>query len=179
VIDALILDFQALVRKNGVANEFIVRELAIEDLEHDRRESWVFQLPPGYVENSENTWVTEHHHGIPRDVGETPYDDLHNILKEKTWAYKYLFVKGFEKCKFLSEALDRDVFEVEKLFNAPSLKFLKPLGGKCSLACHQTDKYACAVKNCSRLKRWICCNISKSRIFLKLKAEEKENVCLF
>jgi hypothetical protein len=124
VIDALILDFQALVCRNGVANEFIVRELAIEYLEHARRESWVFQLPPGYVENSENTWVMEHHHGIPPDVGETPYDDLHRILREKTWAYKYIFVKGAEKCKFLSNALNRNVFEVGNLFNAPSLKYL-------------------------------------------------------
>jgi hypothetical protein len=176
VINALILDFQALVRKNGAANEFIVRELAIEDLEHDRRESWVFQLPPGFVENYENKWVMEHHHGIPPDAGETPYDELNKILKEKTWASKYLFAKGIEKCKFLSKALGRDVLEVESLFNVPALKYLKPLGGWCSLACHQTDKYTCAVKNCSRLKRWICSNISKSRIFLKLMAEEKENV---
>lgn len=163
-IKAAVLDFQALVDGE---NNFIVRELAIEDLDYNRRKSWVFQIPPDKHVNDNNTsnkWLVNSYHGIPIDAGTVSYGEFPKILKDEIWSYDFLFAKGVEKCQFLSYACDRTVFELEKYFNVPSLKKLESSGVDCSLVAHRRDDFTCAVKNCSKLKKWLLANVSKSKI---------------
>lgn len=161
----VIVDFQA-----GVDGKvFVIRELAMEDLENEWRRSWLFQIPPEHISSKTNQWLSKHFHGLDFVSGYEPYENLHRILKDETEPFQYVFAKGLEKCKLLSDIIERPVIELAKYFDVPKLDSLPPTSTKCNLYCHQTEKFTCAVKNCSKLKNWILNNVPCDKFNAKLK----------
>jgi hypothetical protein len=140
----------------------------MEDLESAWRRSWLFQIPPGDSYET-NQWLTRNWHGLDLHMGHVPYGELYDILKNETAPFRYVFAKGLEKCNFLSAIIGRPVIELGKYFDVPKLASLPPTSTKCDLYCHQTEKFICAVKNCSKLKMWILNNVPCDRFDSKLK----------
>jgi len=97
-------------------------------------------------------------HGILWSAGDVDYREVSNIINEKLGGdLEYIYVKGAEKKKWLSDILksqpatiinldDLDCPSDEKLYNLPTLRHMN---------CHtECINYICAAENVNRYKHW-------------------------
>lgn len=139
ISSGIILDFQGFTND---ANKFIIKELASYD--GNNFFHTVFK-PPYPLETlsrkSQYTiyWLTNNHHGLRWDIGNTPYSSLPNILNQLTCSKATVYIKGLEKSKHIQKLIDS---QVEELPERPALIKSTP---KCKY--HNIEFCICSLTN--------------------------------
>lgn len=152
----------------GVFNEFIVKELACIHVNtcvngYQGLECILFTPPYAWdalpkKSKNINSWLTDHFHGISWEAGDTPYEEVKNVIKRITNNANTIYVKGLQKQMFVNEILDgsKPVINLE-YFDCPKLTTLD-----LSFCHHHNDKHifqnTCARENVENLKYWFLKN---------------------
>ncbi|KAK0165646.1 hypothetical protein PV328_004148 [Microctonus aethiopoides] len=112
------------------------------------------ELPKQY--KTMHLWLTRNYHGILWDAGEIPYDKLNDVLHIILKGVGYIYVKGLEKKKWLSDIIkeSKTIINLENL-GCPSMKNNEIT----SCPYHEYRKSSimshCALENVKQLKCWI------------------------
>ena len=109
--------------------KYSVKELAVLSLDGCYEQYVMFkpQTPFNTLCSEEKKmamWLTNTYHGIPYESGTVPYSllpTMFSIVQLNTKVY----AKGCEKSKFLSLLLNKNVYNVETMFEWASLKQLR------------------------------------------------------
>ena len=97
-----------------VDQSFIVKEFAIANLnQEDDIKSVVFKPPCAMSTLSSackhtNNWLTNNHHGLLWNSGDVDYNEHGKIINDSLESAIYVYVKGYEKKKWLSNILKDD-----------------------------------------------------------------------
>ena len=115
-----------------------VKELSVMDITRFASRHWIFAPPATVVTNSKytrtNCWLTTNYHGLRWGEGETPYDNLVSVLTTYTNIYKYVFVKGLEKKRFLeSKIIHYHIINLDDIGCPKDIPYLFP--GTLCLTC--------------------------------------------
>jgi hypothetical protein len=99
-----VIELQAF---RGNANEFIVKELAILDLQTGAINYFLFKPPfPFKCLHTKpartNKWVMSHFHHISWSDGNVDYSELDNIMYYYCDKYKTIYTTGSEKCRWIN-----------------------------------------------------------------------------
>lgn len=105
-----------------------------------------------------NQYSEERLHQLLWEEGTTEFNDMEGLLKHKTRDSKYIFTKGEEKSRILSEILGRDV--VDLTFETPSYQKMEARVKKCLYRNHNVN--FCAYANAHKLFDFI---IKKKNLF--------------
>jgi len=157
-----IIDLQGFQKS---PNEFIFKEVAIYTLKEDSIPIvYLFSSPYSWInqtkeEMSANVWLSRSYHGIFWGQGDIPYNDLFKTLQKTLYNVKTIYVKGFQKKRWLEEIGMKNVFNLEDI-QCPSLKKLRLKASKYD--CHHHHHFAvknsfpyCAAHNAHLLKNWL------------------------
>ena len=98
-----IIEFQGFTGPKG----FIVKELAIVDVERTCCNTWLFKSPIGTLHAREASWLKHNYHGLCAYEGDIEYLQLETVLRHYTRKFKFLFTKGAEKAVFSADCFPR------------------------------------------------------------------------
>jgi hypothetical protein len=143
-------DVQMLRGKYG---EYVVKEFSVFDARRDCIPKTRTFLPP-YNEDKipheylqQNTYVTQHVHGLPWNSGTLPYFFRRYVIQELTEGYSRLYVKGEEKKRLLQTLVENvEVINIESL-HCPKLNKLAPV-------C-KSHGFSYAAQNAHRVGLWL------------------------
>lgn len=156
-----IVDFQGF---QWPSNRFILKEIAVIDLQTNNYVTHLFEPPTNWdllpvKYKCANLWLTRNFHNLNWNDGYIPYHFLQKVLKQLILGATCIYVKGYEKKKFLTEILDNKYLVIDLTdVNCPALKYLtNDKNVKCPhhLDDDEHSKYHCALKNVQMLKSWI------------------------
>lgn len=105
-----IVDLQGFKRS---LNEFVFKEVAILAAQDDAVPTVYYYQPPcswgslSAESKSSNIWLKYNLHGLSWDNGKVPYDKLHDTLEVALKDATKIYVKGFEKMRWLQEVLPK------------------------------------------------------------------------
>lgn len=138
----LIADFQCFVDSVG---GYIVKELSLLDYNFQSVRHWIFKPPVQHkqCEKSRRTnyWLENYYHKIKWNDGDIEYEMIRDIFKFIDCNYKFVFVKGYEKKRFLLQNLySCCVINLED-YDCPKLDSLETAGNQCII--HNTCKEKC------------------------------------
>lgn len=161
-----VVDFEAF---RGVAGEFVIKELAIVDLDHGLCRYVLFKSP--YRRQRLNkkyrrvaTWLEQHLHGISWSDGEVDYTLLPDVIRDVCDTYSIVFTKGLEKARFL-RTFHNTVIDLNELC-APNYDY--STHGKliqCSVSSHRLqDGHNKCVYKCALNKAYFYVNWLRSRV---------------
>ena len=88
-----------------------MKELGID--KNGQTVGYSFLPPKKFEATSQSAWCTKHLHGINWNIGREKYSELEKILKKLKAPETEFFAKGFEKCKLLSEILEKKVTNLD------------------------------------------------------------------
>lgn len=117
-----VIEVQFLKNKNG---DFWIKELCV--LKDGFKAIYVFLPPHSWSElpdhvQRENRFIEDYLHQLVWEEGTTDYANLKGILLHLTEDSKFIFTKGEEKAKILSEILERDI--VDMTLETPSYQIM-------------------------------------------------------
>lgn len=145
-----IIEFQSFW---GNANEFIVKELVIHDLETNVVNYFLFKPPFPFKKltakaKRTNHWLTKKFHYISWDEGFTQYKELNNILFFYCQQYGTIYTTGEQKVKFIAQYTTNTVINY-----IISRNFVCDTGeGFCNSVQHYKHKLAnCSLANTYRI----------------------------
>lgn len=157
-----LVDMQGFKRPD---NQFVLKELALLPLTNDNKChpcTFLFlppcqwhTLPAKY--KCMNAWVERNYHGLPWNSGDVPYYAAEEILKVLLIDAAKIYVKGYEKRKWLEEIIgsSRTIVDLnEEKPDCPSLRKML-YDDKTLIPCpyHSDGKFNCAAKNVQLLKK--------------------------
>ena len=163
---AVIVDFHWLHDDDG---NNIVKELSVMDVTRFAFRHWILK-PPSYVcvtdpkQTQTNRWLTRYYHGISWYDGETPYEDLVNILAKHVCGYKYVFVKGLEKKQLIHKYIIHNCVKNLEDFDCPRITLLPKIHGTACLR-HCDNNIMCTNHRVHALREWM---MNEYRILLFL-----------
>lgn len=153
-----VIDFQAFKQLN---NEFIIKELTIQDL-NDETSVKTYLFKPPFSWNSlskemkvQNKWLERHYHCLNWFSGELDYGESIKIIKSLNVA-KMVYVKGDDKNKWLEKYLN-NVYNIEE-FNCPAFKIIKNSfknDSKCNNHIQNVNYKNCSLSNVNVMRSWI------------------------
>lgn len=152
---AVILDFQSFVDNEG---NYIIKELSAMDVLHFASRHWIFKPPVQTVTNDKyvrtNKWLTKHYHGLKWNDGEVPYENLFTLLSDHTRMYKYVFVKGLQKKRFLAKhIIHNNIINLED-FDCPKPDALPFVQGTACLR-HLNSRTQCTSHRVHAFRDWM------------------------
>ena len=144
----------------GPGNTFIPKELVILALNEGAEPatylfeppySWKY-LPVKY--KCVNKWATRNYHGLTWESGDTPYDQLEEILKLELKYACSVYVKGLEKKCWLENITSLKCVINMDILDCPSIKKLQQdtKSEKCK---HHINFENCSTGNVQLLKNWL------------------------
>lgn len=148
--DPIVLEMQGFRDNMG---KFIVKEVGLIAVRGMYQEVITF-LPPfhkktlKHTTQKTNSWLTKYFHKIQWEQGQHAYDELEAILKNRTARYGQVLTKGSENAKFLTDLLNREVQDLDKILLS-SLARLKDIDYICF---HDGE---CALKNAIKIRNWL------------------------
>lgn len=163
-MNGCVVDFEAY---RGDDRQFIVKELAIVDVQHGLSRVILFKSPFDRACLNRKSqriadWLEHNLHGISWTEGEVDYTHLHKIIYDVCQMYSVVFTKGLEKARFLS-ALHTNVRDLNDEC-APKYDdaFCDPFF-RCNVRNHNytdTDNgnkyvYKCALRKASYFAMWL------------------------
>lgn len=144
---------------------YVVKELALYDLNQHSSQHWIFKPPEGLEVTARkavraNDWVSRHLHRIPWEEGDVEYKELTRILDQIASQYDVIYVKGQQKIEFLLEevSLQPAIVNVENLGCPKICVLLEPLRLGCHCIFHNFDPTLCTAYRAKAIGRWILCN---------------------
>ena len=150
------MDFQAFKLN---ATEFAVKELAIL-APGGSTSHFVFKAPCNWgdlplSQRCENVWLTHNHLKIRWDDGDTPYEEIENVLRSNlSSASAVVYVKGEQKAKWLRRYIEHVVKEIdEKCPALPNLRSHWTNENSCKF--HRKPYGPCALKHVILMERWL------------------------
>ena len=104
-------------------DNYIVKELGI--YQDGVVKGYSFRPPKDFKPTKQSYWLTSHLHGINWDSGVHEYSDIGQILNAVNSTNAEFFAKGSEKCKFLSNMVQKRVENLDSFLcpNAQQLIF--------------------------------------------------------
>ena len=152
---AVILDFQCFVDNEGNS---IIKELSVMDVTRFASRHWIFKPPVQAVTNAKyvktNRWLTANYHGLQWDEGEVPYEDLLSLLTKHTHMYKYIFVKGLQKKRFLTNRIIHNKIINLEDFDCPKATALPYVQGTACLR-HLDSCSQCTSHRVHAFREWM------------------------
>lgn len=102
--NSCVIEFQAF---RGNADEFIIKELVILDLQSGVTNYFLFKPPFSfkYLQKKAartNKWLINYFHHIPWSDGYTEYNELDNVMYYYCDKYNTIYSTGSEKCKWIN-----------------------------------------------------------------------------
>ena len=85
--------------------------------------------------------------------GFIPYDQVKTVLSEAVAPYDHVYARGYDKCEFLHDILDRTIHNYEDL-QCPDQKEMKS-NVHCQLTCHAFLDMRCATRNAHAQHWWL------------------------
>lgn len=165
-MNSCVVEFEAFQCENG---QFIVKELAITDVEHCT--SRVVILKPPFERSRLSTkykrvaeWLVNYYHGISWNEGTVDYKQLQSILHDVSKTYSTIYTKGLEKTRFLSDfhkkVIDLNDMNVSKYDNTLNDDTLH----RCEVKKHNYSVlsnfiYNCALRKAEHYAKWLRNNI--------------------
>jgi hypothetical protein len=147
----------------GKDNEFVPKEIAIVQLrtENDQRVQ-SFLLDPPYskqliphVIRKTNQWIKTHLNGLDWNDGHISFDRLEELLAPVSTSSEMVFSKGKENCKFFSELIGRNVWNLDNFDCPKATEITIPV-----VACVWNHrKKSCALSKCLKYALW--CNANE------------------
>lgn len=152
---AVILDFQCFVDNEGKS---IIKELTVMDVARFASRHWILKPPVQAVTNDKyvktNKWLTTNYHGLHWDEGEVPYEELFPLLTKHTCIYKYVFVKGLQKKRFLTDhIIHNNIINLED-FDCPKATALPYVHGTACLR-HSDYHSKCTNHRVHAFREWM------------------------
>lgn len=153
-----VVDFQSFKSDGG---DFIHKELAVVPVEGDAIiDVYLFKPPFKWDKQSskqkrENSWIERRLTGIPWSSGRFEYDSVTEILEKSLIKAKRIYVKGFEKKKWLEERLPTSAIKVidMEVLGCPSLKHFHKID-ECENHSLLSESQ-CAGRNVNALRFWL------------------------
>lgn len=156
-----IVDMQGFKLEN---NEFVLKELAVVSVNNmdSIPISIIFQPPcPWYCISkkykSVNRWLEKNFHGISWNAGDVSYVYVNEILKSKFKEATTIYVKGYEKRKWLKNFIYKNITKIINMddLNCPSIEKLKEQEFACLYNTVEKKTFTCALQNVINLKNWL------------------------
>ena len=103
-----VVDFQGFITSK---NQFVFKEVAVTLLEEDAVPEVSHFLPPCEWQSlspkaqSTNRWLEWNFHGLPWRSGNIPYHQLEESIRDSLERADRIFVKGYEKKRWLRHIL--------------------------------------------------------------------------
>lgn len=155
----VIADFQCFVDNLG---GFIIKEFSLFDQAFKSSRHWIFRPPKQCKQTDKgkrtNYWLENYYHKIKWEYGEVEYEIIQDIFKFIDCKYKFVFVKGLEKKRFLLQHLYRcSVLNMED-FGCPKIDSLiiNEKGSHCIV--HNNCKEKCTLYRTETLSTWLKLN---------------------
>lgn len=172
-MSSVIVDMQGFnTFKKNKNKQFILKEIAVIDIQSGKCESKIFQAPFPWSELDDKSkknvvWLIKKHHNLEWYFGDTPYENLNEVVQAILGSAKKIYVKGEEKVTWLEDILQpltRSIVNIEK-FECPQLKTLKKEVNLNLDYCNMHIEN-CAVRNVFILRKWF---VKRFNMFNSLK----------
>lgn len=154
-------------------NKFTPKEVAVIGLNGEYTAQWLVK-PTNSIQSlssdirRENSWLTEHHHGIDYFQGDISLRELQKSLRSLTKSAKTIYVRGKEKWSFLNKICPCEIINLECDVDCPSLNDLPWSDTFClhHAVKPMYSKYTCALNSVYRIKIWLNSRSSMTGSFL-------------
>uniref|UniRef100_A0A0A9ZHQ1 Uncharacterized protein n=1 Tax=Lygus hesperus TaxID=30085 RepID=A0A0A9ZHQ1_LYGHE len=150
MLSITIVDFCAY---RDIHNEYVVKELCIADVKHQRYFNWIFNTPDNIILDTKTDY--EKIHGSKVSDGTYEYAYIPTLLKDWAERSDFIFCKGQEKSFYLEKLIDdfRPVHDLST-FGAPPIKkivkqFQHSVG---AVMCQHHQNLGSSSLECSQLK---------------------------
>jgi len=166
IVMDIIIEIQGF---RNVDKKFIPKEVAVVAINAKIIGHWIMMPPCPFSElpervRRENNWLSRNYHGIEWFDGEANPKYFALQLREITRQARYIYTRGQEKARYLSELLSRNVYNLEGIsppFN--ELSDGKEGGQHCTHHGFRAKaKFLCALRNAYKLKHWLVQNSGTS-----------------
>lgn len=142
----VVLDFEGF---QFYKNRFIIKELAVFDLNREHLRRWTFQPPFSFLnlnkhERRQYFWTKNNTHGYEWYYGELPYIELYFIFEELFQKYENIYIKGVEKTKFVQYFTSRKCINLENL-GCPKITELSHFTVNCNFK-HSNRSHCALIK---------------------------------
>ena len=142
---SIIIDFEGFMLES---HTYVVKELAAYSFDGNiLLVHWTFKPPRPFEELNEKDqkqcrWITRNLHGIQWEQGELAYENFRHIMGFLFKMYEKIYVKGYEKTKFIETLSSRNCYNLDdlgcpKINNLPEKSVICPhhhLKNHCALA---------------------------------------------
>jgi len=153
----------------NVDRKFIPKEIVVVAINATIFGHWIMMPPCPFSDlpervRRENNWLTRNYHGIEWFDGEANPKYFALQLREITRQARYIYTRGQEKARYLSELLSRNVYNLEGI--SPPFNEL-PDGEEGGQRCthhgfRAKANFLCALRNAYKLKHWLVRNSDTS-----------------
>ena len=92
-----------------------------------------------------------------------PYDQVKQVLREAVAPYDHLYARGYDKCLFLLDILERTLHDLEDLEFPDPMEFKSDV--HCQLPCHSFPNMRCAERNASAQHGWLVYHLTHKTFF--------------
>ncbi|KYN14629.1 hypothetical protein ALC57_13158 [Trachymyrmex cornetzi] len=161
-----------------VEDNFIPKEVVVLAINAMITGHWIMRPPYPFGElperaRLENNWLKRNYHRIEWFDGDINpiYFTIH--LRAITRHVRYIYTRGQEKSRYLSNLLSRNVYNLEGI--SPAFKNLPDFGGcgqRCTHHGFRTNVGShCALRNAYKLKRWLAIRNSSDSSYDSLPSE--------
>ncbi|KYN13605.1 hypothetical protein ALC57_14203 [Trachymyrmex cornetzi] len=171
----IVIDIQGF---RDVEDNFIPKEVAVLAINATITWHWIMRPPFPFGKlperaRRENNWLTRNYHGIEWFDGDVNpvYFTIH--LRAITRHARYIYTRGQEKSRYLSNLHSRNVYNLEGI--SPAFKNLPDFGGCGQRSTHHGFRTNvgshCALRNAYKLKRWLAIRNSSNSSYDSLPSE--------
>jgi len=155
----IVIDIQGF---RDVEENFIPKEVAVLAINAAITGHWIMTSPCPFEDlpvraKRENNWLTRNYHGIEWFDGDVNSTNFTIHLRDITRHARYIYTRGQEKTRYLSNLLSRNVYNLEGI--SPAFKNLPDFEDRGQRCTHHGFRASaeshCALRNAYKLKRWL------------------------